>query len=185
MQIFIIENNVAKPTPQILLIPPFKEIWERDSSRNKERALMDFTFIEFMCSPRKSNPFSGYTEDERGFKIVEHVFKGTPGYFPDELVKEGMLKYMEWLTEASPTYKHLRANKIAAEKTQAFFSQFSYEDKNPKTGLPVWKPKDITSAIKDAEDNIKTLDNLQKKVEQELFDSVKTRGMREINHFEE
>jgi hypothetical protein len=185
MQIFIIEDNVAKPHPELLLIPPFKQLWERDNNRHKENAIMDFTFIELMCSPRRSNPFSGYSEAERAFKIIEQVFKEDPDYIPDELVKEGMGVYLTWLAEASPSYKHWRANRIAAEKTQAFFSEFSYADKNPKTGLPVWKPKDITNAIKDAEDNIKTLDALQKKVESELLERVKTKGDRQVNYYEE
>lgn len=185
MQIFIIEDNIAKPNPEILLIPPFREIWDRDRNKHKENAIMDFTFIELMCSPRRSNPFSGYNENERAFKIIEQVFKEDPDYIPDALVREGMEVYLTWLAEASPSYNHWLANRLAAEKTQKFFKEFNYDDKNPKTGLPIWKPKDITNAIKDAEDNIKTLDALQKKVESELLEKVKTKGMRTVNYYEE
>lgn len=146
---------------------------------------MDFTFIELMCSPRRSNPFSGYSENDRAFKIIEQVFKEDPGYVPSPLVRQAMELYFKWLAEASPSYNHWKASKLAAEKTQTFFKEFTYAEKNPKTGLPLWKPKDITSAIKDSEDNIKTLDSLQKKVESELLETVKTKGMRQINYYEE
>lgn len=184
MQIFIIEGNVVKPTTEILLISPFKQIWESDDSPHKEKAIMDFTFIEFMCSPKKTNVFFGYTEDERASKIISQVFKGTPDYVPSELVVEGMKVYLDFLTNASITYKTLRANKIAAEKTNDFFSTFQYSDKNPRTGNPLYKPKEVTMAIKDAAEVMKSLNGLQDKVDQELFESAKTKGSRDINEYE-
>ena len=34
--LFVVENGVAKPNTETLLISPFKEIWERDNSDNKK-----------------------------------------------------------------------------------------------------------------------------------------------------
>ena len=50
--------------------------------------------------------------------------------------------------------------------------------------MPLYKPKDISGAINDSEQNIRTLHNLKEKVEQELFEAVKTRSNRQINPFE-
>lgn len=183
MEMFMVENNVAKPHTETILIPPFKDLWERDESPSKEKAIMDFTFIELMCSPKKSNPFFGYPEDKRGEKIISQVFKGGP-YIADTLVYDGMRTYLTFLTEASPTYATLRANRLAAEKTNEFLTNFSYTDVNPKTGLPIYKAKEITDSVKNTQGVILALDSLEKKVQEELFEATKTKGMREIGHFE-
>ena len=65
-----------------------------------------------------------------------------------------------------------------------FFLNFDLNERNTRTGMPLYKPKDISGAINDSEQNIRTLHNLKEKVEQELFEAVKTRSNRQINPFE-
>lgn len=50
--LFIVENNIAKPNTETLLIEPFKTIWERDKTKDKEQAIKEFTFIELMSSKK-------------------------------------------------------------------------------------------------------------------------------------
>ena len=57
--LFIVENNVAKPNTETLLISPFKEIWERDLTEDKEIVLKEFTFMDLVSSKRKTNPYAG------------------------------------------------------------------------------------------------------------------------------
>ena len=33
--LFVVENNIAKPNTETLLIEPFKTIWERDRTEDK------------------------------------------------------------------------------------------------------------------------------------------------------
>ena len=62
--------------------------------------------------------------------------------------------------------------------------EIDLNERNTRTGMPLYKPKDISGAINDSEQNIRTLHNLKEKVEQELFEAVKTRSNRQINPFE-
>lgn len=55
--LFTVENNVAIPNTETLLISPFKEVWERDKSKDKGQAIKEFTFVELMSSKKKANPF--------------------------------------------------------------------------------------------------------------------------------
>ena len=50
--LFIVENNIAKPNTETLLIEPFKTIWERDKTEDKGQAIKEFTFIELMSSKK-------------------------------------------------------------------------------------------------------------------------------------
>ena len=72
--LFTVENAVAKPNVETLLISPFKEIWERDTSSDKSQAIKEFTFIELMTSKKKTNPYAGYADDIRFNKLREIYF---------------------------------------------------------------------------------------------------------------
>lgn len=183
MNIFIIENNVAKPTTEVLLIPIFYNIWDRDTSSRKSTAIKEFTYIEFMVSPKKTNPYSGYKEDIRGRKIANDIFKGED-YSPDPVVIEAIAWYNNILVEASPSMEFLNAAKNAASKLIDFLNNFDMDERN-RSGAPIYKPKDITSALNDTPATIKSLNDLTEKVQQELFDTTRSRGNKDINPFEE
>lgn len=180
--LFVVENSIARPNTETLLISPFKEIWERDKSKNKDRAIKEFTFIELMSSKKKSNPYAGYSDDVRYEKLKNFLFDSK--WDMDSLVEEGLVKINEFQEEASPTYQYYIDSLKAAEKTRKFLREIDLGEKNERTGNPLYKPKDITSAITDTEKIIQTLSVLKEKVEQELFDSVKTKGNKNINPLE-
>jgi hypothetical protein len=50
--------------------------------------------------------------------------------------------------------------------------------------MPMYKPREITSALRDTYEVMKTLNALEEKVNEQLFESMKTVGNKEINHFE-
>lgn len=181
MQLFHIENKVAKPTPEVLLIEPFKTIWERDTSEHKTMAIKEFSYIEFMCSPKKTNPFHGYEEALREKKIVENIF-GTP-YVPDEMVRRAIALYKEFFYKASPTLRNLESARIASDKLNLFLQELDLDERN-KSGSPLYKPKDITTALADTFNVAKTLNSLQERVEQEIFETFRTKNNREVNPFE-
>ena len=55
--LFQINGRAVFPNAETILISPFKDIWERDLSKNKENAIQEFAYIEFMTSMLKSNPY--------------------------------------------------------------------------------------------------------------------------------
>ena len=180
--LFNLEGNIAKPNVETLLISPFKEIWERDKSRDKHVALKEFTFLELMSSKKKSNPYAGYPDEIRFEKLKEYLF--TKDWKIDDLLEQGLVKINQFQTEASPTYTYYISSLQVAEKTRKFLSEIDLSEKNLKTGNPLYKPKDVTSAITDTEKIIQTLGVLKEKVEQELYDTTKTKGNKQINILE-
>lgn len=181
--LFEVNNKAVYPTTESLLISPFKEIWERDSSVDKDIALREFSYIEFSSSVKKTNMFREYSPEKRDEELKKEFFKDLPDWQPDELVLEGIRKIEELQKEASLTYRYWQSNVKAAEKIIEFFDEFDLNEKNFKTGNPIYKPKDITSSISDAEKTLATLNSLKKKVEEELFENIKNRGNAEISHF--
>lgn len=180
--LFKVEGQAVIPTVETLAIEPFSSIWERDKEKGKPQAMFEFKYIEFMMSVKKSNPFCGYPEDKRHIAILDNQNVQTD-WQPDELVKKGMQWYEEFQEEASLTYNYYKSVRAAAEKMQDFFNTFDMNDVNIKTGNPVYKPRDITSALKDTEDVLTKLDSIKKKVEEELFETSRKKGDKEISPF--
>jgi|TARA_R110002050_G_C8943259_1_gene512742 hypothetical protein len=181
--LFEVTGKVVFPTAETLLISPFKEIWERDKSKEKYQAIKEFTYIEFLTSMKKSNPYKQYSEDLKPIKVKEAIFKEEE-WRPDELVNEGLKQIKEFQEGASTTYSYYIAAKKVAEKMKEFFIDVDINERNER-GAPVWKPKDITSALNDTEKVLSNLKTLEKKVEEELFEETKTRSNKQISPFAE
>jgi len=179
--LFIVENGVAKPTTEALLISPFKEIWERDTSEYKTEAIRDFSFIEFMTSKKDTNPYAGYDDNVR-YDTLKGIYY--PDSEPDNLVEQGLAKMVQFQTEASATYSYYTAVMEGAQKMKQFFRTFDMTERNEKTGLPIYKPGEITRAMSDTDKILQNMNSMKKRVEQELFESEKTRGNKNINYFE-
>lgn len=184
MDIFEIQNERAIPTTHALLIEPYKTIWENDSSKNKSEAIKKFTFIELMCSRKKTNPFIGYSEGIRYSKIAENIF-GDEMHRPtnDNLVEKGIEVYKQLMYEASPTLSYLEAALESAEKVKDMMRNVDFEERT-NGGAAVYKPGDITKALKETNEVVKSLLALKEKVENEMMEDAKTRGARDIGHFE-
>lgn len=183
MKIFHIEGSAVKPTEEILLISPFKEIWERDATNKKEMASRELAYIEFMVSPRKSNPFAGYPDSEKSDKIIEGLWKEEK-WSPDDLVKDAIDIYFKWTEEASPSWRYYLAVRKSVENTRKFLETVDLQERNEK-GMPVYKPSDVINTLTKANEILKNLQQLEERVEQELFESSKTMSGKEINdHFE-
>lgn len=181
--IFQIESNIVKPYAETLLLEPFKTIWRKDKDRNKRMALRKFAYIEFITSQRKSNPFRQYPEELKHSKIMEHIVKDDKDQFKIcDLITHGIEVCINFQKEASTTYQYYMAAKLAAEKMIHFFTHFNIGERN-KAGIPIYKPRDITSAINDTSKTLNTLKELEKRVEEELFESSKKKAGKSISVF--
>lgn len=181
--LFVTENGIAKPNTETLLISPFKDIWERDITTTKEVAIKELTFIEFMTSKKKTNPYAGYDEDIRFERLKREFF--SEDWRMDAHIEQAMSKIIEFQVEASPTYTYYQAAIKAAEKMKSFFNNFDINERNERNGNPIYKPADITRAIKDTNGVLQDLNKMKDNVEQELFEQTKTRNNKTINPFEQ
>lgn len=185
MDLFRVEGTLVVPTEHALLISPYKDIWDEDTDPKKANAKRDFAYIELNCSYKKSNPFKGYSDELRPVKVGEAVYKEDYATFEESAhIIAGMELYHVLRIEASPTLQYYLAAKSGSEKMMKWLDTFDMKATNARTGLPLYKPREITSALKDTYDVMKTLNALEEKVYEQLFESIRTKGGKEINHFE-
>jgi len=89
MELFDIDGGNVVLSPTSLYIPPFKKLWERDASEDKERATKEIAYVAFLCNLSTKNPYNAYTDSIR----EEKVNKDTINKKPDTLIKEAIKKY--------------------------------------------------------------------------------------------
>jgi len=182
MDLFELNNGIAYPSVHALLIEPFKSMWERDTSEDKTNVMKVFTYIELVCSPKKSNPFFGYSETDRPSKVKKEVY-GDENYHTTDFMMQGVMKYKELLSMSSPTYPLLNAALMASDSLIEFLEDVNLSERTASGGAVI-KPKDVTSALKEIPDVAKSITTLQEKVQGELIEEAKTRNQREVGQYE-
>lgn len=180
--VFIIQGNVVNPTPEILFIQPFAVIWDRDTSPQKVVAKQEMAYAEFMISMMKSNPYRDYADNKKSEQIKKGI--GLPdNWKPDGPVQQAMAYLDEIQTEGSVSYRYWKSNKNLLEKQIEYFENLDPSELNLKTGNPLYKPVDIPNAVEKAEKVLIVINNLKAKVDEELYESSKNKGGKEISPF--
>lgn len=159
---FTLAGNVVSVEPSVLLLDPFKAIWERHE--DKDEALREFAYVYFMVSPRRENVFAGYSPEVREQKVNDHLFGRK--FKPDKLVKEAMEFYEDYLINGSIAMRLYQANVKNIESMINYLNDVDYAERtNDGKGTLV---HNIDRNKKIAEDSAKILEGLQK-LEQQIY----------------
>lgn len=171
------------PSLEALTMEPFKTMYAEDDTPGKGEVINDLTYVHLMLSPKKSNVFNGYLNLEtRDKKVREEVWK-SPYYPLSKWIGPAMLKYEECLQNASPSFAILQTSLKIAANLKNFLETVDL-DARTNSGAAVYKPKDISSALKDIPEIIKNLEVASNNVNAELKESAKNKANRDIGHFE-
>lgn len=177
MELFDIDSGKVTLNPTSLYIPPFKELWDRDTSENKDQATKEIAYVAFLCNLSAKNPYNAYAESLR----EEKVNKDTIRKKPDKIIKDAIKKYKEF---QDTTYTRLLiSSKNAAEKLASYFDNMDFS-KVDSYGKPIYTGRDLTSNLKEVGNIIKSLTSLEKQVQKDMLDISNVRGGSEIGAFE-
>lgn len=175
MKLIIVENYELKIADEALLIRPIRRLWNQDRSMRKESFYQQMSYLYFMVSPQSTYSYI-LDMDERSKTIIEQ--EGLPEDFhPSQLLIEAMNIYRQHTI--TTTQKMLEAALVSADKVSKFLRDVDLTEEDDK-GRPKYQVSTITAALKNVEGIVSTLQNLQKKVDQELEDAGKARGTQEL-----
>lgn len=148
MKLFKYEGFEVKIASEALTLKPFKKLWERDKSKNKERAISELSFLYFYCDPRSDYQYIVDKEDRLDAVKAGEGF--SEDWKPDALLKAAIDFYSTFDT---PSAMLLRTATEAADKVQQTLRDLNPEDtKGLKDYLSALKMiPEIASMIKDAE----------------------------------
>lgn len=181
MELLYIEGGIVKPTPEAISIDVFNKIWNNDKSPLKEVALCQFSFIKFMYQPGDKNPYYGYPIEIRASKINERLAHKVDPNDPDIVM--ACAYFDKEVEDASPSKRYYDACVTGAEKNIEFLRSVNYEERDAK-GSAVYKPIDVDRILKSAFETLQSLHNMKKKVDEEIYESAKTKGNRIIGAYE-
>lgn len=176
MKLIKYEDFQIKLSDEAFLVRPIRQLFHQDRSQRKEKFWQQMSYMYFMVSPASSYSYI-LDMEERSKAVIEQ--EGLPSDFrPSELLKEAMMIYRK-LT-ITPSQELLQSALIGAKKVGDFLRTVNLMEEDDK-GKPKYQVSSITSALKDVEKIVNTLQTLQKRVDQELeAEAGKARGAQEL-----
>ena len=179
MKLFKYEGYKVVISEEAFALKVFRQIWNRDRSVNKDKAIMELGYIYFMVDPRSDYQYL-VDEDERSKAIIEG--EGLPSNWkPDKVITDAM----EFYSRFKPTAALLLEDTIyAVDKLRKLLRDINLNQLDDK-GKPVYTLNSITATIKQVPSLAKDLDEAEKALASEMRSEGKMRGQGEKTIFED
>lgn len=179
MKLFKYEGYKVVISEEAFALKVFRQIWNRDRSVNKDKAIMELGYVYFMIDPRSDYQYL-VDEEERSKAIIEG--EGLPSNWkPDKIVTEAMQFYSRFKPTAALLLEDTR---VAVEKLRKLLRDINLEDTDDK-GRPLYTLNTITATIKQVPGLAKDLDEAEKALASEMRSEGKMRGQGEKTIFED
>lgn len=179
MKLFKYEGYKVVISEEAFALKAFRQIWNRDRSVNKDKAIMELGYIYFMTDPRSDYQYL-VDEEERSKAIIEG--EGLPNNWkPDRAVTEAMQFYSRFKPTAALLLEDTR---VAVEKLRKLLRNIDLQETDDK-GRPVYTLNTITATIKQVPSLAKDLDEAERALASEMRNEGKMRGQGEKTIFED
>lgn len=174
IKLFKYEGYKIIISEEAFALKPFRQIWQRDKTINKEKALMELGFIYFFCDPRSDYQF--LVDDNERLEAIKEG-EGLPAKWePDKVIKEAMDFYM--------SFKPISA--LLLEDTRFMVNKYRKRLRSQEFDeLEVRELKEVGALIKQIPSLVKDLDEAEKALNSEMRNSGKMRGQGEKTIFED
>lgn len=191
MKWFVYDNvsgDVSLDEESILLIKEFADLLEVSRNKTKTdktgklrtRAFREFKYIYLFFD--WLSPYFQFSEQDRhseAFKDAEF----TQEEFDDPLFRTACQKY-DLIQGASLDLKMLKSAMGAVEKQIYYLDHVDLQERDPVSGKPIFKSKDLIAEIKGCRDLISTLRELERQVKHGLETESTLRGNTETGMFD-
>lgn len=168
LKLFKYEGYKIVISEEAFALKPFRQIWMRDRSINKDKATMELGFIYFFCDPRSDYQYLT-DEDERKEAIKEG--EGLPPKWePDKVVQEAMTFYNSFKPTSALLLDDTR---LMVDKYRKRLREQEFD------GLEVKELKELGALIKQIPSLVKDLDEAEKALTSEMRNAGKMRGQGE------
>ena len=180
MRLLKYEGYTLTIEPEALTIKSIKNLWNRDKSKNKERALSELGYIYFMVDPRST--YSYITDmDSREEKII--LEEGLPkGWKPDKVVQDAMKSYKDSIVTTS--YLLLEDTKFAVDNLRKYLRSMDFTETADK-GKPKYPVNTLATAVNQVADLAEKLMKAERTVAQEIVENSKMRGQKDKSILED
>lgn len=171
MKLFKFEEYRLKISEEALAIKAFRDIWERDKSPVKSKAIQELSYIYFFCDPRSDYMFL-VDEETRSAKIKEQEGLSNK-WKPDKLILEAMDVY-KYLTTSTGTLL-LQDTRELIDKMRKQLKEIDLSKTDDK-GKPIYTLNMVTATIKLIPGLLRDLSEAEKAVNAEVEEASEARG---------
>ena len=181
MVLFELENGIVKFAPQALALKPFAALWKRDRTKDKKVAVAELACIYFVTDYRSD--YSKYVDEETRYNEVREMIDLPDKWKPDDKFQEAVELYKE--LQKTPAIKSLESARISLHKIDEFVRTVDLNEKNEKTGNPLYKPTDLMRMNKDLEGALDSLEKVEERVKKQIEKKREFKGQLEAADFED
>lgn len=178
MSIFILRDGKVQVAPENLTIPEFREIYERDQSKDKNTAFNELCYCYHMADYK--SVYHNYDDGEKHTRILNDYFKGG-SFGPDQVILDAIEKYRS--LQMTLTMRLLIAAKTAINKLIEHYTTVDLTALNTKGDL-INKERDLSFSLGNVGKIAESLDKLEEKIKKEQLKETKIRGQAEITDYE-
>ena len=190
MDLLIVEEGHAFPSPEAYNIEPFRSLIRRDrgtpgdsQGRLKAEVSRQLAYVYHMTDHRSPYMQSYTDEEQRSQVICDDIWgKLETSFSPDDLVEECIQKYKE-LTD-SPVSQLLKSGYGALMKLKRHYDTLDLTERDDNNRL-VNNPKDVISSLANLGKVVKSIEELEDQVRKKMDSSANIRGGAEVNRFSE
>lgn len=179
MKLFKYEGYKLHISEEAFVLKPFKEIWNRDKTKNKDKALQELAYVYFMCDPRSDYQY--IVDEEDRAKAIKEGEGIDSKWKPDNKVIEAMKFYKTFKPVSALLLEDTR---IAVDKLRQLLRNIDLTEVDDK-GKPIYTLNTITATIKQIPSLVKDLDEAEKAIAKEIMESDKVRGAQEKSMYED
>jgi len=178
--LFDLKDRKVTFSPQALLIPELKLIWDTDETEGKVEAIKKLSYIYFLCDYK--SPYVLSVPPELVAKLVSKDFMKDEDYEPSPDVLAAIDKYKQ--LQKTPSMGLLEAATITIHKLSDYLTHVDLNERD-KSGKPVYKPSDVTNSLKSMGGIVESVAKVQEQIEKETIAKGKLRGQRKKGNRED
>lgn len=183
-----LDTNSVDVDDEFWLIKEFRDLQEPKrnitksdkTGKNRELAQKELIFLSQYYN--WGSPYRKYSEADK----FSHALKDsglTKKDLEDPLFKKASEAY-EKLPELDYEIRLLKSTMKSVESIIYYFENLDVNERDPETGKPLFKTKDIIAEIKGARDLITSIRELEDQVKEGLEEEVALRGGAEAGYFD-
>ena len=178
MKIFDLIKNKVVVTPEILVIPEFKAVWDLDSTKTRDTAINYFSYIYHKNN--LNSPYADMDELTKDLMLKKDFIKNKKSIPKEvEICDE---KYQKLLI--TPTSRFLEKGKQALKKFEDYFDSIDFSEVDDR-GKKVYSPTELINVLKKSSEIINAMKELQKIAQLEDVQNSRMKADRKKGLFED
>lgn len=170
MHLIELVDYKVEPSEELFLIKGFRDLYNEDKSENKEQFFQMLSYVYYMADPRSSLSYVTDDKERMGYVLEQEGIKKLDQKKANLLIEE----YKRHIITSS--YLLLQDTKFAIDKVREFLRAVDLNERDDKTGKPIYTINSITSAIDKCTELTEKVAKLERNIAREIDESASVRG---------